>query len=384
MEIILDYIWPIIAGLAVLAIAGICKWPFSKKKPKSISEVKMPSELFQRIIDFERKDAVVQTIPEGYKENIEDKKNLPKATPEREIDDIGEEKLADAIIALENDDISKADNLFAEIEIREDLAVQRSARAATSRGDIAKQSIRWNDAAEHYAKAARLDPCFETLIAAQKLAYDTGDYDFALSFGLQALRAAIAEYGEKSEKHDIILNNLAGLYTTNKDYHKAELIFNEVLENRTHVLGERHAQIAVTLNNLGTLYREQEQYEKAKPFYEKALDIYEEVFDKNHPYIATTLNNLAELDLKNGEYKKAESRYQRSLNIRLKEFGENHPNTAHGFNNLGGVYCKQGQYKEALPMFQQAIGIVEATLGQEHPQTKLFKRNYELVKKTMA
>ena len=38
MEIVLDYIWPIIAGLAVLAIAGICKWFFPRKKPKSYSQ----------------------------------------------------------------------------------------------------------------------------------------------------------------------------------------------------------------------------------------------------------------------------------------------------------------------------------------------------------
>ncbi len=34
----MDYIWQIGVGLAVLAIAGICKWFFSRNKPKSHSQ----------------------------------------------------------------------------------------------------------------------------------------------------------------------------------------------------------------------------------------------------------------------------------------------------------------------------------------------------------
>ncbi len=35
---VMDYIWQIGVGLAVLAIAGICKWFFSRNKPKSHSQ----------------------------------------------------------------------------------------------------------------------------------------------------------------------------------------------------------------------------------------------------------------------------------------------------------------------------------------------------------
>ncbi len=38
MDTILDYIWPIIAGLAVLAIAGIYTRFFPRKKPKPNSQ----------------------------------------------------------------------------------------------------------------------------------------------------------------------------------------------------------------------------------------------------------------------------------------------------------------------------------------------------------
>ena len=38
------------------------------------------------------------------------------------------------------------------------MEVAEAARAAFGRGEIAEEEVRWNDAADHYARAARLDP----------------------------------------------------------------------------------------------------------------------------------------------------------------------------------------------------------------------------------
>ncbi|MCH8168830.1 MAG: DUF4062 domain-containing protein, partial [Proteobacteria bacterium] len=68
----------------------------------------------------------------------------------REGNQIGGDRLAEARAALEQGDFSKADDLFAEIEAREAMAVQSAARAAYGRGEIAEEQVRWADAAEHY------------------------------------------------------------------------------------------------------------------------------------------------------------------------------------------------------------------------------------------
>ena len=151
-------------------------------------------EIFQAQIDKLNND--LANLPQAFEKAQTQIAEL-KAKLEREGNEIGAKKLAVAITALEQADFSKADELFAEIEAREELAVKRSARAAYARGEIAEQEVRWYDAAEHYARAAQLDPCFLTLISAQRLTVDVGSYDSAVSLGLDAQKAAIKEHGRK-------------------------------------------------------------------------------------------------------------------------------------------------------------------------------------------
>ncbi len=67
--------------------------------------------------------------------------------------EIGGDRLAEAEAALMQLDFSVADEIFAEIEARQELAVLEAARAAYGRGEVAEAEMRWNDAAEHYAES---------------------------------------------------------------------------------------------------------------------------------------------------------------------------------------------------------------------------------------
>ena len=84
-----------------------------------------------------------------------------EALLERSGNDIGGDRIAQAKAALEKGDYSIADDIFAEIEARNTLAVQETARAAFGRGEIAEEQVRWADAATHYTRAADLDPTFD-------------------------------------------------------------------------------------------------------------------------------------------------------------------------------------------------------------------------------
>lgn len=76
---------------------------------------------------------------------------------------IGANRIADAKAALEQGDFSAADEIFAEVQQIEAEAVKRAAEASYGRGLIAEEEVRWPDAADHYARAARLDPTYLTL-----------------------------------------------------------------------------------------------------------------------------------------------------------------------------------------------------------------------------
>ncbi len=374
---------------------------------KSNSEVKMPYEDFQRRIELERKDAIEEhtKASDAEKVKLEQKiaeldrrlADVPKAFQEfkeriarlesileREGNEIGNKKLVEARDALEKGDFSKADDLFAEIEAREELAVKRSARAAFARGEIAEQEVRWQDAVEHYTRAAQLDPCFENLIGAQKLTYDIEDYDSSLSFGLDAQKAAIKEHGEKSEQYANILNNLASVYLMQKQYKEAEWLLKDALKISQDIFGKKSPEVAISLNNLGGMYQEQKQYRKATHFFRRALNIHKEAVGIKHFFTATALNNLGGAYRSLGEFKKATPLFKQALKIRKEVLGVNHPNIANSYNSLGGLYADQGQYKKAEPFIRPALEIYEATFGPNHPRTKEAKNNYEYIKKRLA
>ncbi len=162
------------------------------KKYKKASDAEK-IKLEQKIAELDRRLADVPKTFQEFKERIARLESIL----EREGNEIGNKKLMEAREALEKGDFSKADAIFAEIETREQLAVERSARAAYARGEIAEQEIRWKDAAEHYTRAAQLAPCFKNLIMSQKFSTQIGDYDSALHFALKAKKAAIKEYGKR-------------------------------------------------------------------------------------------------------------------------------------------------------------------------------------------
>ncbi len=129
-------------------------------------------------------DAVLEETKSTNKDLLE--------TLTREGNSIGADKLEAARAALATGDYSAADNLFAEIEARDALAVQSAARAAYARGEIAEAEVRWADAAEHYARAAAYDQTVESLRKAADFAERSGDYPAALRFGELALEKARA------------------------------------------------------------------------------------------------------------------------------------------------------------------------------------------------
>ncbi len=364
-------------------------------------------------------------LPKAFQEVRKRIASLESAL-EREGNEIGDKKLREAQNALEKGDFSKADELFAEIEAREELAVKRSARAAFARGEIAEQEIRWYDAVKHYTRAAHLDPCFNNLIRAQELAHGIGNYDSALSLGMMAKKTAIAEYGEESSEHAVVLHlfgasyhgkgqyekaapfyqqameineaefgkndpqralNMGGLAAVYKElgmYKDAEFLFKECLEIIKMTLGNENTHTASTINNIAGLYKRQGNYTDAEQLYQQAMNIYKEIFGENHPHTATSINNLADTYTELGKYEEALKLHWQALNIYKELLGENHSNIAASNNNIAIVYVRQGRYKDADPLFEKAVKLLETTLGDEHPNTKGVRKNYEENKERLA
>lgn len=305
-----------------------------------------------------------------------------KAALAHESNNISEKRMAKARTALEAGDFSIADEIFAEIEDHETLAVERAARAVFARGEIAKQEIRWADAAKHYARAARLHPTYVSLYSAHEFVWRNGDYTNAFILGEKLIEAAKTEYGEQHEKYAEALNQHALTLYDKKRYDLAEALYLKALEIDRQTIGEEHPEFGIHLHNLALLYKAMEKYDKAERYFLQSLKICKKTIGEKHPEYATHLSNLAGLYRAIEEYDKAEDYYRQALEICEQTIGQKHPDYATYLNNLASLHKAKKECDQAEPLYLKAIQILEVTLGPDHPNTKTCKGNYGLLQKS--
>ena len=328
-------------------------------------------ELLRRDLDQIQKEKIavqgrLRDLDASYAEVVNTMSDL-KAQLDREGNDIGGDRLAEARAALERGDFSKADALFAEIEARKAMAVQSAARAAFGRGEIAEEQVRWEDAAEHYARAAGLDPTYDTLFKAREFAWRAGDYARAVGFGAELIRVAREGFGDESTALASALNEHAGTIYAIGRYAEAEPLFRQALEIGEKTIGTQHPTYAIRLSNLAGLLLAMGRTNEAEPLYRQALEIGEKTIGTTHPGYAIHLNNLASLLRDMGRLDEAEPLFRQALEIDAKTIGTAHPDYAIHLNNLALLLRAMGRTDEAEPLYRQALEIDAKAIGTAHP-----------------
>ncbi len=281
----------------------------------------------------------------------------------------------DAQAALEKGDIDAARDAFERIAAETALEVKKNADAHFALGEIAEEDVRWNDAAEHYLKAARLDPKYRTYLRAGRLLEQAGRFPEALEHKEAAVASAQEAFGARSEERAIALNNLAGLLWATGRYVEAEPHFREALEIGRETLGDRHPGYGARLSNLAALLFSTGHSDEAERLYREGLEITRETLGERHPDYAKDLNNLAGLLDATGRTDEAERLYREALEITRETLGERHPAYATRLNNLGGLLEATGRTKEAEPHLRDALGIIRETLGKQHPNYAIHINN---------
>jgi len=334
-------------------------------------------ELMQaKIAEFERRLADPAAAFAEYTAKITQLEKLLEDTTGATAD-IGENRIKAAQAAAEAGDFSEADTIFAEVEALEAKAVKRASDAAFGRGLIAEEQVRWGDAADHFANAARLQPNYDTLIKAGTYLWRAGRHGDAIRVEEELVSLARAEFGDGSEKTAVALNNLAESYRAAGRYAEAEPLYREALKITRKTLGAGHPEYAIRLNNLALLLRDKGDYVGAEPLYREALEITRKTLGEGHPSYAIRLNNLAALLKAKGDYVGAEPLFREALEIDRKTLGEGHSDYAIDLNNLAGLLRAKGDYVGAEPLYRQAVAVMEAALGVEHPNTVTVRGNLE-------
>jgi len=294
---------------------------------------------------------------------------------QRMSNDVGGDSLAEAQEAFRRLDFSVADEIFAEIEARQKLEVGQAARAAFGRGEVAAAAMRWNDAAEHFDRAARFDPSFETLRVAREFYQRAGNYEKAFFLSAELLTISRLE-GNKTHlaealHYHAIDSQQIGLLSM------AEALLKEALTIDEDLLGESHPNFAIGLNNLAMVTRQLGRDEEAEALYRQALGVAKKTLSKSDPDYVKHLVNLANVLVAQGNSQAAEPLFREALEIDKNTFGPRHPDYALSLHNLSKVLADLGRFDEAEENYRKAITIAFESLGEGHPNTKLFQANLD-------
>ncbi len=290
-------------------------------------------------------------------------------------------KHAAADAALDRGDRSLARALLEELAQkararREDASVEE-AGLEFKLGEIAETEIRWHDAARHYARAADLNPTFDTLLKAREFTWRAGNYTAAYGYGEKLLGWAKAQ-GSQEELSQALNEHALTIYAQGR-HAEAEVLYRQALEISRATIGEAHPAYASRLNNLAGVVRAQGRYPEAEGLYRQALEIDRATIGEAHPDHAIHLNNLAGVVLAQGRYPEAEGLYRQALEIVRATIGEAHPDHAMRLDNLAGVVRAQGRYLEAEGLYRQALEIDRTKIGEAHPDFALHLNNLAVV-----
>ena len=187
------------------------------------------------------------------------------------------------------------------------------------------------------------------------------------------------------EEHPTTLDNMGNLAATYRDqgrWKDAEILFFQVLEGKTRVLGDKdHPSVLTTRDNLAITYYMQGRWKEAEELQMQVLETYLRVFGEEHPSTLTSKANLATTYSRQGRWKEAEDLQVQLMETGPRVFGDEHPSTLTSKANLATTYSKQGRWKEAEDLQVQELETSLRVFGEEHPSTLISKANLAFILK---
>ena len=157
-----------------------------------------------------------------------------------------------------------------------------------------------------------------------------GKYEQAQLVGEKGFSKIITSGNTKSIQPStafMTLHNLALHCQHDRQYEKAQQLFERCLSHQLRVLGQRNEDTLLTMHNLSTLYHDMEDYESGIRTCQECFVLRKEVLGLNHYDTLLTLSNLGVLYESQGDYAKAKKIYESCYDLQSSTLGANHKDT---------------------------------------------------------
>ena len=211
---------------------------------------------------------------------------------------------------------------------------------------------------------------------------DAGRLDEAIALFEQTLEDSTHILGPHHPHTLITRSNLAGAYQDAGRLDKAIALYERTLEDHTRVLGPDHPDTLLSRNNLAYAYRDAGRLDDAIALYERTLKDLTRVLGPDHPDTLPSRNNLACAYQAAGRLDDAIALHEQNLEDRTRVLGPDHPDTLASRNNLACAYWHAGRLDEAIPLLEQTLKDFENLLGPDHPDTLTTRDNLAIAYRT--
>jgi CHAT domain-containing protein len=185
----------------------------------------------------------------------------------------------------------------------------------------------------------------------------------ALALFLRAVEIEEKAFGKNSPSLVQALARLSTMYQEMQEYDKAEALLNRERDILQQAYGGIHPLMPPILSNLAALYRDhQRDYPRAEALYQQAIELEIKFRGPDHPNVAEILSSEANLYLYQGNYAKAEALHLRALAIEEKTLGPDHRDVATTFSWLAEIYRAEGNVAKAIETMARGNQIREIDL----------------------
>jgi tetratricopeptide (TPR) repeat protein len=247
--------------------------------------------------------------------------------------------------------------------IRSRAGVPPSALDAWDHGRYASALTEVEDALSRCRPTpARPDHCLNLLLAASRLASETGDGERGLRHGIAAAEAARAALGDESTESAMAFDAMGSAFLEMDQPAEAEILFRQSLsiyEQTGEASSLRRANQMVG-DSIGAQGRSVE----AEPWFRRALDLTVQEFGERHAETASAETGLGTVLAEQGRSREAEVHFRRALSIRLAVHGEENAATALSYSNVAFALRAQLMPAEAEPFARRALAIHRRVHGE--------------------
>ena len=170
-------------------------------------------------------------------------------------------------------------------------------------------------------------------------------------------------------------NDIARAYESAGRLGEAIALYEQVLADRTRVLGPDHPDTLSSRNNLAYAYISVGRLADAIALYEQTDADSVRVLGPDHPDTFVSRNNLAFVYELVGRFDEAITLRRQTLDDCVRIFGEEHAETLASRSYLARAFRAAGRLDEAIPLYEEVLAERMRILGADHPDTLISRYN---------